>query len=578
MALTLNPSHRLTRDHIASTGLSLLLLLFPAASTTFSATVWAHAGHGDEFHPQSTQPADAIEIDPTTADRIGLKVEPVTRQSLAFGLSATGQIEAAPSRRVEVTNPVGGTVIKLLVEPGDRIRAGQPLAVITSGELAELRVEALDNAAERQGEVQQAEANLRLAQQTYAQQQQIAQTSIAQAQTELKVAQEQFDRDQELAAQGAIPRRQFLESEAHLASARKALTEAASRLEVLAAQTEVTQAQTALQVAQSRAQLSTGTYQTRLQQLGATPNSDGTITIKAPIAGTIADRSITLGQSTEEAGSVLMTIVDDRTLLATAHIHEKDLSQIAAGQSVRVTVASLPNQAFVGRITTIGSIVDEGNRVVPVKAELNNSEGKLKPGMFAELELLTDRTPQPVLVIPQTAIVEANGQQLVFVQNGNAFQPVEVTLGRPSNGSIEVKNGLFDGDQIVTQRANQLYAQSLRGGNAKSEVAEAGNTEASNTEAGNIAAKIMRGTWPTWMRISATGLLAIGTFAAGAFWANRRSNNSHSSRASFLPILGTFSPVKPSQPSSNSASAAPEPIARRPEVHVPDSESPPPSC
>lgn len=487
--------------------LSLLLL-------TTATAAWAHAGHGDEFHQSQSAPtAGAIAVDPATAARMGLKIEPVTRQPLSVGVQATGQIEAAPSRRVEVTNPVGGTIVQLLVEPGDRVTAGQPLAVITSGELAELRVEALENAAERQGEVQHAQSDLRLAQQSYQQQQQIAQTAIEQSRTELKVAQEQYDRDRELMQQGAIARREFLESEAHLAVARKALTEAESRLAVLEARTEVEQAQSALQVAQSRAQLSAGTYKTRLQQLGATPNPDGTITIKAPIAGTIADRPVSLGQSAEEAGTTLMTIVDDRTVLATADIYEKDLPQVAQGQRVRVTVAGLPDQVFTGQITVIGSIVTGENRAVPVKAALDNRAGTLKPGQFAELEVLTTRTPEPVLVIPQSAVVEANGQPLVFVENGSTFQPVEVALGRRVGNQVEVTNGLFEGDRIVTQRANQLYAQSLRGGMA------------SPPPPATVAtvAPVSSGPLPRWLAIPGAGLLAIATFAAGAFWSHRRS-------------------------------------------------------
>lgn len=522
MVFTLKRSNLLTRDRIAGTCLSLLLL-------TTSVEVLAHAGHGDEFHQNpSTPAAGAIEVDQATSARIGLKVEPVARQSLAFGVQATGQIEPSPSRRVEVTNPVGGTVIKLLVEPGDTVEAGQPLAVITSGELAELRVTALENSAERQGDVQQAQANLRLAQQTYGRQQQIAQTAIDQARTELRVAQEQYDRDIELTEQGAIPRREFLESEAHLASARQALTEAESRLEVLEARTEVERSQTAVQVAQSRAQLSAGTYRTRLQQLGAEANSNGTITIKAPIAGTIADREVTLGQSAEDAGATLMTIVDDRTVLATANIYEKDLSQVSQGQRVRVTVSSLPDQVFEGKITSIGSVVEGESRVVPVRAELENTDRTLKLGMFAELEVLTTRSPEPVVVIPQSALVEANGQQLVFVQNGNMFQPVEVVLGRQAGNLVEVKSGLFEGDRIVTQRANQLYAQSLRGGGA-SEEAEPEVTQAS----------VAGGTWPWWVVIPAGGLLAIGTFAAGAFWSNRRNRKQFTSAMAALEHLET---------------------------------------
>ena len=534
--------------------LSLLLL-------TVSTEAFAHVGHGNEFQggDHAAQSAGAIDVDAATAERIGLKVEPVVRQALAFGVQATGQIETSPSRKVEVTNPVGGTVVKLLVEPGETVKAGQPLAVITSGELAELRITALENSAERQGDVQQAQASLRLAQQTYTQQQQIASTAIGQAQTELRVAQEQFDRDQELATQGAIPRRELLESEARLAEARNALTEAESRLEVLTARTEVERSQTAVQVAQSRAQLSAGTYTTRLQQLGTSPNPDGTITIKAPIAGTIADREVTLGQSAEDAGEALMTIVDDRTVLATANIYEKDLNQVSQGQRVRVTVSSLPDQLFEGRITTIGSVVEGESRVVPVKAELDNASGILKPGMFAELEVLTDRTPEPVVVIPQSALVEANGQQLVFVQNGNTFQPVEITLGRQAGNLVEVKSGLFDGDRVVTQRANQLYAQSLRGGSAKPEDAEAPEVNKTSAVGESL---------PWWVVISGSGMLAIGTFVAGAFWSNRRDRKQLASTLHQLEHLEDrhnrhHAPVQTGH----------EPVLLSADAHQPDSEA-----
>ncbi|QYO63019.1 biotin/lipoyl-binding protein [Leptolyngbya sp. 7M] len=138
--------------------LSFILLATPVA-------VVAHGGHGDEFHSHDAQFADSIQVDAETAQRIGLKVEPVMLRRLAFGIKATGQIEALPSRRVEVTYPVGGTIVRLFVQPGDRVKQGQPVAVITSAELAELRVNALDRQAEMSGEVEKAKADLLLAQQ-----------------------------------------------------------------------------------------------------------------------------------------------------------------------------------------------------------------------------------------------------------------------------------------------------------------------------------------------------------------------------------------------------------------------------
>jgi len=501
----------------------IFLLLVPALPSL------AHGGHGDAFHqnqPVSSASASVV-VDPETMARIGLVVEAVTRQVLGFGVQATGQIEARPGGQVEITSPVGGTIVRLLVNPGTRVAQGQALAVMTSGELAELRVEALDNVAERQGAVTQAQAQLRLAQETYERQQSIAQAAIEQARTAVQVAQERYDRDQELLAQGAIARREFLESEAHLATSRQALTAAESRLEVLASGTALAQAKTALQVAQSQAALSATHYQTRLQQLGGVANADGTLTLKAPIAGILSDRQVTVGESTEEAGTPLMTIVDDLRVWVRANVHEKDLSQVAVGQTVRVQVASLPDQFFEGRVVTVGATVEGESRVIPIQAELDNAAGLLKPGLFATLEILTDLAPDPVLAIPDQAIVEAEGQTLVFVQNGSAFQAVAIELGRRAGPWVEVKQGLFEGDRVVTQRASQLYAQSLRGDRSPEEETPPQPPLAA------VAPKLEAIPWS--LVLPGTGLLGLGTFAAGALWASQR----HSQDPRLSPVPST---------------------------------------
>jgi cobalt-zinc-cadmium efflux system membrane fusion protein len=272
---------------------------------------------------------------------------------LAFGIQATGQIEALPNQQVEVTTPVKGTVTRLLVQPGDRVRAGQAVAIMTSPELAELRTTALDRRSDAIGSTQQAQADLRLAQQNFAQQQKIAATDIAQARTQLSFAQERFDKDRELAANGAIPQRTFLESETKLAEAKAALTKAASRLEVSEAAAQLQRAESAVQVARSHVQLSAETYQTRLRQLGASANQDGTITIAAPIAGTVADRETTMGESGEDAGKKVMTIINGSRVQVSANVYEKDLDRIQTGQRVLMKVASLPSERFKDKLALL---------------------------------------------------------------------------------------------------------------------------------------------------------------------------------------------------------------------------------
>jgi len=508
-------------------GVTLLsgLLLMPTAAFNPEGFVLAHGGHGNEFqagHP-SAEAAGAIQVDSETAKRLGLKVEPVSRQRLAFGIKTTGKIEALPNQQVEVTTPVTGTVVKLLVNPGDRVKAGQPVAVMTTPELAELRTTALDRRVDAIGAVQQARADLQLAQRNLEQQRKIVAADIKQAQTEVSFAQERYDKDRELLTSGAIPRRTVLESETKLAAARAALAKASSALEISQAQAQLQRAQSSVAVAQSRVSLSGETYQTRLRQLGASPNADGTITLTAPIAGVVADRATTQGESGQDAGKKVMTIVNSRSVQVSGNVYEKDLNQIQLDQRVRVKANGSPDRTFNGRIRVIGTTVEGETRVVPVKAALDNPDGALKPGMFVALEVLTDRSPAAVLAISKSAIVETNDKKtIVFVQNGSAFQPSDVTLGRESGDFVEVKDGLFDGDRIVTQRAPQLYAQSLLNSGQAAALADPDDAPGSKPS-GNKPERELELPW--WVMLPVGGAIAAGTFWAGTLWATRRSRD-----------------------------------------------------
>ena len=324
-----------------------------------------------------------------------------------------------------------------------------------------------------------------------------------------------------------LPFRELRDSQARVAEVQAQLSRVETRREVLEAEAQLKRAQSDLQATQSRFELSNTTYETRLQQLGTIANAKGLVTVTAPISGTVAERTVSLGQSLQDAGGKLMTIVNDTQVFATANIYEKDLNKVKIGQRVRIKVASLPNRIFEGKITRIGSLVEGQTRVVPVQAELNNAGGELKPGMFAELEVLTDLTATAILAIPNSAIVDANGKKLVYVKNGNAFQSVEVTLGQKSGNLVEIKSGLFEKDLIVTQRAPQLYAQSLRGGGKSKEGGDAhdghseekqGNSEVKDAKANSLPLLGLVG-------VGGGGVFGTAAFIAGAFWNRRRTRS-----------------------------------------------------
>jgi len=259
---------------LSSALMSLLLLTAPAA-------VLAKGGQGENLQgrPEASQPDDAIHVDAETAKRLGIKVEPVIRQRLAVGLKTTGQIETLPNQKVDVTAPIDGTVVKLLVNSGDKVSKGQTVAVLSSPELAQLRVDSVQKLAESEPSLQQALADLRLAEPNYERQRLMAAADLKQAQTELAYAQEKYDRDQELAAAGALARRPLLESKTQLAQAKAALIKTASRLPVLEALDQLKRAQAAVEVAQSKVRLSSAAYQARLQQLGISANAKGLVTV-----------------------------------------------------------------------------------------------------------------------------------------------------------------------------------------------------------------------------------------------------------------------------------------------------------
>jgi membrane fusion protein, heavy metal efflux system len=189
---------------------------------------------------------------------------------------------------------------------------------------------------------------------------------------------------------------------------------------------------------------------------------------------------------------------------------------VKIGQKIVVKVPALANQSFQGRVTRIGTAVDGQTRVVPVQAEINHPLGLLKPGMFAQLEVVTNQTASPLLAIPTAAVVEANGKKMIYVQNGSAFQAIEPTFGRSAGEMVEVTSGLFDGDKVVTKRAMQLYAQSLRSGGDHSAAGD--NHSAETPKPSNSAL-------PTWLLALGGVIGAVGTLVTGGLWWKRQRDN-----------------------------------------------------
>lgn len=485
-------------------------LLLTIAATLLASMAVSETPQGDA---PAVQTLSGIRVDAETAIRMGIKAVPVARQRLAIAIKTTGQIEPVPDQKVLVTAPIQGKIAQLLAKPGDWVNAGQVVALLSSPELAQLRVEAISKRDEAEAGLQQAQADLQLAQQNDERQRLQAIAELKQAQTQVALAQERYDRNRDLQAAGAVTRRQVQESQTELTAAQATLTKAQSRLGELEATAQLARSQASVSVARSRVRLSSAAYEARLNQLKTTANPDGLVQVTAPISGRVVDRPVTPGETVtvEAASKPIMTLINDDRVLASANVYEKDLDQVKPEQRVRVTVKSLPNRNFAGRITEIGTIVDGATRVVPVKAELNNPNQTLKPGMFAELEILTARTLTAVIAVPSSAVVEKDGKTIVFVQQADQYQPVEVTLGQSSENWVEVKQGLKDGDRIVTDGITLLTGQLLGGSGSAADDDKPKQADHDQTDE-------LQRLW--WL------IFPVGSAIAVAFWAGRRTRSS----------------------------------------------------
>jgi Cu(I)/Ag(I) efflux system membrane fusion protein len=115
-----------------------------------------------------------------------------------------------------------------------------------------------------------------------------------------------------------------------------------------------------------------------------------------------------------------------------------------------VRLDAFPGEQFTGRIFAMEPVVDEKTRTVLLRARVPNQGMKLKPGMFVRVTL-APAGAAPVLLVPQEAVIATGKRNVVIVANeGNRFEPVEVTLGRPSGNDVEVKSGVAEGQRVVT--------------------------------------------------------------------------------------------------------------------------------
>ncbi|MDB2681034.1 efflux RND transporter periplasmic adaptor subunit [Opitutales bacterium] len=204
------------------------------------------------------------------------------------------------------------------------------------------------------------------------------------------------------------------------------------------------------------------------RQMGDPPPS---VYLKAPQGGLIVASHVRLGQPVEPSAE-LLDISDQSKLWAVAKIPEQEAAQTEIGTRARIHIPALGDELIEATLTRFGVEADRQAGTVEGIFELDNTDGKLRPGMRAEFSIVLETKPF-VLSIPRTAIQGDPASRVIFVKDfelPNAFVRVPVVLGEENDQYIEVTGGIFPGDEVVTQGS---YVLSFVGGGSGMSLKEA---------------------------------------------------------------------------------------------------------
>jgi Cu(I)/Ag(I) efflux system membrane fusion protein len=179
----------------------------------------------------------------------------------------------------------------------------------------------------------------------------------------------------------------------------------------------------------------------------------------APQDGEILERAAVNGMRAAP-GDLLFRIADHQVVWVLVDIAERDLEGIAIGQKVDVRPRAFANRVFSGEVGLIYPHLNAQTRTARIRIELANPDGLLRPDMYVDAEIDTG-SPQPVLAVPESAVLDTGSRQAVFVDKGQGrFEPRDVKLGHRGGGYVEIRDGIAEGEPVVVSANFLIDAES----------------------------------------------------------------------------------------------------------------------
>ena len=376
-----------------TTTLVLILAMFAAAC--------GKSGTEAAKQPAKAVPrTDPMEVQLTLEMDKHFKIEPAAMAQVSIKQKVSGRIEANEQRTTRIGSAVTGRITQVLAEVGDRVRAGQPLARLSSPELT------------------------------------AAQLSFLRALSATKLAERSVERAQQLVTADVIGSAELQRREVELSVARAELRAASDQLRLIGLNDQMIQ---------------------RLQDTGALTSE---VAITASRTGIVVERKVSQGQ-VAQPGDPLFTVADLSNVWVVGALPEQDANSVQLNQQVEVEVPALGAQKLKGRIVFISDTVQQDTRTVPIRTAVENPRFELKPQMLATLHLNGAYVKQ--LAVPSAAVIRENDKDYVFVKVGDhRYRLTEVQLDAAAGELRPVRKGIDEGTPIVVDGSFHLNSQRKR--------------------------------------------------------------------------------------------------------------------
>jgi len=199
----------------------------------------------------------------------------------------------------------------------------------------------------------------------------------------------------------------------------------------------------------------------RIDEVLKTETNPRTIDWASPATGDVIRKNVIEGQRVM-AGDELFRISNHERVWVIAQLAESDIGDITVGTPATVTLRAFHNAPLAGEVTFIyPEMMKPETRTLSVRIELPNPDGRLKPGMYADVVLRPGTGEKPVTAVPQSAVLDNGTRKVVLIAKGEGrFQPREVTIGRSGGGYVEVLGGVETGEEVVTSATFLIDSES----------------------------------------------------------------------------------------------------------------------